>query len=113
MIHYIEHVKTKLFYGPSLTSLFEHFDVPLTNELFLEVKSKHLDSLSIKKMELTLERAKTLKSMKSKSSHGSSSNVQIKEDDEETSREEEWNEGQCKSMQLANIQAQIVNIHLR
>ena len=90
----MEHVKTKLFYGPSLTSLFEHFDVSLTNEPFLEVKPKHLDSLAIEKMEHALERAKALKSMKSKSSHGSSSNVKIEEEDDETSREEEEHEDQ-------------------
>ena len=32
MIHCMEHVKTKLFYGPSLKSLFEHFHVPISNE---------------------------------------------------------------------------------
>ena len=103
-----------MFYGPSPTSFFEHFDVSLTNEPFLEVKSKHLDSIAIEKMELALERAKTHMSMKSKTSHGSSSNVQIEEDDDEISREEEKeHEDQRESVQCANLQAQIANNHLR
>ena len=63
MIHCKEHVKTKLFYGPSLTYLFEHYSVPLENKPSLTVKSKYLDSVAINKMEQALERAKSLKNI--------------------------------------------------
>ena len=82
-IYYMEHVKTKLFYGPSVTSLFDHFSVPLQKEPSLVEKTKSLDSVAIEKMEQALERVKSLKTMKS--SHGESS----KQPKEESSEEEE------------------------
>ena len=105
-IYYMEHLKTKLFYGPSLTSLFEHFNVPLSNEPSLLVRTKNLDSVAIEKMEQALERTKTLKSMKS--SHGAS--LKRPEEIEESSEEKE---DQQNKEQIDNFRSQIADIKLQ
>ena len=61
IIYCIQHVKTKLYYGPSLTYMFEHYSVPLENEPSLAVKTKPLDNIALEKIEQALERSKTLK----------------------------------------------------
>ena len=56
--HHMTHIKTKLFYGPFLTYLFIHFDIPLTHEPSLPVRSKSLDLVTINKMEQTSGRSR-------------------------------------------------------
>ena len=62
------HVKTKLFFGPLLTYLFIHYNVPLESESSLPIRTKLIDSVAIEKMERALERSKTLKSVQPSSS---------------------------------------------
>ena len=79
MIHCMKLVKTKVFYGPSLTDLFEHYSVPLEDEPSLTVKSKPIDSVVIDKMEQALERVKRLKNIKT--SKASTSGAQEREEE--------------------------------
>ena len=57
--HHLTHIKTKLFYGPLLTYLFIHYDIPLTHEPSLPVRTKPLDLVTINKMEQASGRART------------------------------------------------------
>ena len=57
--HHLTHIKTKLFYDPLLTYLFIHYDIPLTHESSLPVRSKPLDLVTINKMEQASRRATT------------------------------------------------------
>ena len=77
------HVKTKLFYGPCLTYLFDHYSVPLTNQPDLVVKSKPLGASVVEKMEQAFERVKTLKSARPSSFQAPAPEESSSEDSDE------------------------------
>ena len=103
----MEHVKTKLFCGSSLTRLFEHIEKPLSSEPSLRIKTKNLDLASIEKMDQTLERTKAIKNLKSSQA---TSSAPMEEEDDDSSKEEE---GNATKEQIETLQFEIANISLR
>ena len=92
LIHNMTHIKTKLFYGPCLTYLFEHFDVPLSNQPDLVVKVKPLGATVVAKMEQAFERAKALKNVRPSSSQA------LEESSSEDSEEDRISQEQFESL---------------
>ena len=90
LIHNMIHIKTKLFYGHCLTYLFEHYNVPLSNQPDLAVKAKPLRAFVVAKMEQTFECAKALKSVRPSSSHAPAPEESSSErsDEERVSRDQ-------------------------
>ena len=87
IIHCMTHVKTKLFFGPLLTYLFIHYDVPLTNKPSLSIRTKPLDNVAIEKMELALERSRRFNTLGTSTT--STPGAQGREEHEDTSEEED------------------------
>ena len=102
LIHNMIHIKTKLFYGPCLTYLFEHFDIPLSNQPDLVVKAKPLGETVVAKMEQAFERAKALKSVRPSTSQAP-----------EESNSEESEEDRVSKEQVEVLQKQIESISTR
>ena len=95
LIHNMTHIKTKLFYEPCLTYLFEHYNIPLSNQPDLAVKVKPLGASVVAKMEQAFERAKALKSVRPSSSQAPAP----KESSSEESDEERVSKNQFDSLQ--------------
>ena len=89
IVHHMTHIKTKLFYGPLLTYLFIHFNVPLDNEPSLPIRTHPIDSITIDRMEKALERANALKSVCPSSSSSQVPQVESSEEEEEDNNKEE------------------------
>ena len=101
------HVKTKLFFGPLFTYLFIHYDVPLTNEPSLPIRTKPLDNVAIEKMELTLERSRRVKTLST--STASTSGAQGRDEHEDTLVEED----DATKEDIEALRKKIVDIKLR
>ena len=102
LIHNMTYIKPKFFYRPCLTYLFEHFDVPLSNQPDLAVKAKPLGATVVAKMELAFERAKALKNVRLSSSQAS-----------EESSSEESEEDSVSREQVESLQKQIKSVSTR
>ena len=77
------HIKTKLLFGPCLTYVFIHYDIPLIHEPSLSVRSKSLDLVTINKMKQALGRSRATKGSCPSSSSAQALEVESPDEEED------------------------------